>query len=100
MNRVRLIDIYNGRFDESSLKLSAAADIEVVPRKMVEMIIEYCLHNEAYYKSIGRDDIAIGLCIARDCAESLLKQFEEEDEEDELDFEITAEDLHDYMYGI
>ena len=82
MSRVTLIDIYNERFNESSLKLSATADIEVVPRKMVEMIIEKCKKNEEALRPHYGDSYSNGLdtayMIIRDYAESLLKQFEEE----------------------
>ena len=81
MSRVTLIDIYNERFNEPSLKLSATADIEVVPRKMVEMIIEKCKdHTLVSYPS----DYIIGVSNEADWiakyAESLLKQFEEDAE--------------------
>lgn len=79
MSRVTLIDIYNERFNESSLKLSATADIEVVPRKIVEMIIEKCKDHASGPKP---SDYIVGVSSeARwiaEYAETLLKQFEEE----------------------
>lgn len=75
MSKVRLIDIYNERFNEPSLKLSATADIEVVPRKMVEMIIERLKRN---ISSCENDSYAgFTLTDVLQYAESLLKQFEE-----------------------
>lgn len=73
MSRVRLIDIYNERFNEPTLKLSATADIEVVPRKMVEMIIEKCRQDVIKYNHDSEE----AACI-KQYAESLLKQFEED----------------------
>ena len=74
MSRVRLIDIYNERFHESSLKLSAAADIEVVPRKMVEMIIEKCKKEIlSDYKSVAAVAEA---SLIKSYAEELLDKFE------------------------
>ncbi len=73
MSRVRLIDIYNERFNEPSLKLSATADIEVVPRKLVEMIIKKCRQDVIKYNHDSEE----AACIEQ-YAESLLRQFEED----------------------
>jgi hypothetical protein len=79
MSRVTLIDIYNERFNEPSLKLSATADIEVVPRKIVEMIIAKCADHASGPKPsnyiAGVSDEADWI---KNYAESLLKQFEED----------------------
>jgi hypothetical protein len=76
MSRVTLIDIYNERFNEPSLKLSATADIEVVPRKIVEMIIAECNSQiSAFHHS---PSIVNTVAYIKEYAESLLKQFEEE----------------------
>jgi len=76
MSKVRLIDIYNERFYESSLKLSAAADIEVVPRKMIEMIIAECNSQISdFHHNPGVVNTATHI---KDYAQSLLKQFEDD----------------------
>lgn len=49
-------------------------DIEVVPRKMVEMIIERCLTGE----KLVNQTTAMEVRDIRNYAESLLKQFEED----------------------
>lgn len=74
MSKVRLIDIYNERFNEPTLKLSATADIEVVPRRMVEMIIERCSISE----KLVNKTTAMEVRDIRNYAESLLRQFEED----------------------
>lgn len=78
MSRVTLIDIYNERFNESSLKLSATADIEVVPRKMIEMIIAECNSQiSAFHHNPSVVNTATHI---KDYAQSLLKQFEDDGE--------------------
>ena len=78
MSRVRLIDIYNERFNESSLKLSATADIEVVPRRMIEMIIAECTRDVcAEHKSDGAKAEA---SLIKRYAEDLLEKFETDGE--------------------
>ena len=78
MSRVRLIDIYNERFNESSLKLSATADIEVVPRRMIEMIIAECTRDVcAEHKSDGAKAEA---SLIKRYAEDLLEEFETDGE--------------------
>ena len=61
--------------------MSAAADIEVVPRKMVEMIIEKCKKIQ-YNNDDDSEPVERGEWYAADelkeYAESLLKQFEED----------------------
>ena len=88
MSRVTLIDIYNERFNESSLKLSATADIEVVPRKLVEMIIEKCEHDHNEYKKLMNDtaidktllhEVMLEINNISSFASALLASFEEDD---------------------
>ena len=77
MSRVKIKDIYyDGEIDDSSEKVK---NIEVVPRKIVEIIIEKCAdHTSVSYPS----DYIMGVLNEADWiakyAESLLKQFEEE----------------------
>ena len=84
MGRVTIKDIY---WELSSDEMTrnflwdGCKDIEIIPRKMLEMTIDYCLQNEAYFESMGRNDVAIGLRSAREYAESLLKVFEEDENE-------------------
>lgn len=78
MSRVTLIDIYNERFNESSLKLSATADIEVVPRKIIEMIIKEC--NSQISDFHHNPSIVNTATHIKHYAESLLQQFEEDPE--------------------
>lgn len=93
MSRVTFSDLYNDYLDiNTSVKdCGKVQNVAIVPRKMVEMIIEKCRQDVIKYNHDSEE----AACI-KQYAESLLKQFEEE----EYDFEITAEDLHDYMYGI
>lgn len=53
-------------------------DIEVVPRKTVEMIIEECKRNTITNYKYGNYCAGDNLTHIGDYAESLLKQFEEE----------------------
>lgn len=50
--------------------------VEIVPRKMVEMIIEYC---EQSIKNYPHTMVALNAGNTKDYAESLLKQFEEDE---------------------
>ena len=72
MNRVRINDIFNICYVERP----RVADIEVVPRKMVEMIIKECdsqISDFHHNPSIVNTATHI-----KDYANSLLKQFEED----------------------
>lgn len=103
MSRVTIDNIQHdasGLDNMSWAEITKLYQIEVVPRKMVEMIIAKCevmklqIIDNDYEKSV----VCFNTCNSlKNYAESLLKQFEEEEE---TNFEITAEDLHDYMYGI
>ena len=53
-------------------------DIEVVPRKMVEMIIERC--KKDFCSRTNDGSMCYEASCIKDYAESLLKQFDEEDE--------------------
>lgn len=63
-------------------KHDECSEICVVPRKMVEMIIEECKKNEEalrpYYGEPFEDGADMAYMTIRDYAESLLKQFEED----------------------
>ena len=52
-------------------------DIEVVPRRIVEMIIEYC---EQSIKNYPHTMVALNAGNIKEYAESLLKQFDEDPE--------------------
>lgn len=81
MSRVTINNILNLCYVERP----RVVDIEVVPRKMVEMIIEHCLEDyKCMCESQGVDQYANGICVEsteiKRYAETLLKQFEEEEE--------------------
>ncbi len=80
MSRVTIETIDNIIHYEDAEEVRKLWDIEIVPRKMVEMIIEHCREYEAYNKSTGRFDVAAGVCFVSNYAESLLKQFEDDGE--------------------
>ncbi len=80
MSRVTIEGIYYDLFGE--IAPEEGLKIEVVPRKMVEMIMEYCLEDyKCMSESQGVDQYANGICVEaieiRNYARSLLKQFEE-----------------------
>lgn len=92
MNRVTINDLaWDYKHNTMQKELIESCDIEVVPRKMVEMIIERGKELEDYYtdcecysyndEHYTRGRVASAYDI-REYAESLLKQFEE-DKEDE-----------------
>ena len=60
------------------------ANTEIVPRKMIEMIIERCKKNEEalrpYYGAPFEDGQDVAYTDIRICAEQLLKRFEGDDE--------------------
>lgn len=78
MSKVAIRDIF---YHISNADIDKVQDIEVVPRKIIELIIEKCneenkdVNNSYYSRKINH---------IREYAELLLKQFEE-DEEDEND---------------
>lgn len=85
MSRVTFSDLYNDYLDiNTSVKdCGKVQNVAIVPRKIVEMIIEKCLKDyecACEYQEI--DQYANGICIeSKDIkryAESLLKRFEEE----------------------
>lgn len=85
MSRVTFGDLYCDYLDiNTSVKdCRKVQDVAIVPRKMVEMIIEKCLEDyEHSCEYQGIDKYANGICVeSKDIkryAESLLKQFEEE----------------------
>ena len=76
MSRVTIGDIYNDVNDTTYFRALCIADIEVVPRKIIEMIIEKCERD----KQLGRgwENEANSII---SYAEELLKQFEEDKDE-------------------
>jgi len=80
MSRVIIKDLYRDMNNCNMSIWSKCANIEVVPRKMVEMIIEECKRNEIFNHAHGNYCAADNLQHIRECAESLLKQFEEDSE--------------------
>ena len=84
MSRVSIKELYwelNEELRESDKSWKDIRDIEIVPRKMVEMIIEMCI--EIQRDNDSNDDLLeIGYWgmaeEIKDYAESLLKQFEED----------------------
>ena len=71
MSSVKIKDIY---YDGEVDSCEKVKNIEVVPRKIVEMIIEKC-HQDIIKYNHNSEEAA---CI-KQYAESLLKQFEEDD---------------------
>lgn len=85
MSRVTIDNIQHdasGLDNMSWAEITELYQIEVVPRKMVEMIIEKCKKNEEALRPHYGDSYSNGLdtayMIIRDYAESLLEQFEKE----------------------
>ena len=78
MSRVTLNDIYC----DYDVQDEEAKDIEVIPRKMVEMIIKKCEEEKEELRPSCDVPIEHGEITAytniREYAESLLKQFEED----------------------
>ena len=91
MSRVTVGDLYREYCDDE--KWQTLKDIEVVPRKMVEMIIKKCedtIRKQEFimdfyasdpYISSNAQAARINTMQLKEYAESLLKQFEEEDKE-------------------
>ena len=79
MNRVTIKDVYRD-FAYAAVS-NDVKNIEVVPRKMVEMIIEYCKRESEI--NDYHDAVRIEAYEIQQYAESLLKQFEEEKKENE-----------------
>ena len=81
MSRVTIKDLYwELDSDASNKSWDDAKEIEIVPRKIVEMIIERCVEDVNYSDwrySVDKGKICEAADI-KDYAESLLKQFEEE----------------------
>ena len=75
MSRVTFGDLYIDYLDiNTSVKdCKKVQEVEIVPRKMVEMIIEKCRQDIIKYNHNSEE----AACI-KQYAESLLKQFEEE----------------------
>jgi len=85
MSRVTIDNIQHdasGLDNMSWAEITELYQIEVVPRKMVEMIIAKCKKNEEallpYYGEPFEDGADSAYTDIRNYAESLLKQFEEE----------------------
>lgn len=75
MSRVTISDLHAGIHHSRVDAYGLYKDIEIVPRKMVEMIIEKCEKDGATYLShVANEALDI-----KKYAESLLKQFEEDD---------------------
>lgn len=79
MSRVTIDNIQHdasGLDNMSWAEITKLYQIEVVPRKMVEMIIEKCVQD---FRSPWNDgSMAYEATCIKDYAESLLKQFEED----------------------
>lgn len=78
MSRVTIDNIQHdasGLDNMSWAEITKLYQIEVVPRRMVEMIIEYC---EQSIKNYPHTMVAVNASNIKEYAESLLKQFEEE----------------------
>ena len=79
MSRVTILDLVSD-YKDADIDMSTckkSRDIQVIPRKMVEMIIEKCVRDEsepAYSNATQEEATDI-----RKYAESLLKQFEEDE---------------------
>ena len=88
MSRVAIRDLYmdiaDNCYDYADKEFDIIVDTEIVPRKIVEKIIEMCKKNEdelrPYYGEPFEDGQDIAYTNIREYAESLLKQFEEDKE--------------------
>lgn len=80
MSRVTVGDLYSDLVNvETPFEdWKKARSVEVVPRKMVEMIMQDIRERKAYCEDGSYADFVLGLI--HDYAESLLEQFEEEGE--------------------
>lgn len=74
MSRVTIDDITGDYYNDHTDKSIAISDVEVVPRKIVEMIIERCSIGE----KLVNKTTAMEVRDIRNYAESLLKKFEED----------------------
>lgn len=86
MNGVTINELaWDYRHNTTGKDLKESCDIEVVPRKIVEMIIEKCREQMREYIARGENDYTDGKYDAgfsiKQYAESLLKQFEEDEKE-------------------
>jgi hypothetical protein len=77
MSRVNIGQVYCDLYERQK---DDACNIEIVPRKMVEMIIEKCDERIAAYRPSGY--IAAELKGVKEYAESLLEKFEESDKDE------------------
>lgn len=81
MSRVTIQELYDDIVDTDFVKYLKMNNTEIVPRKIVEMIIKKCeeIQNDNYHDDEPHE---CGKCSASDdikeYAESLLKQFEED----------------------
>ena len=77
MSRVTIDDITGDYYNDHTDKSFAISDVEVVPRKIVEMIIAEC--NSQISDFHHNPSIVNTATHIKDYANSLLKQFEEAD---------------------
>jgi len=82
MSSVKIKDIY---YDGEVDSCEKVKNIEVVPRKLVEMIIEQCKKDMCSAKNDGA--MCYEASCIKDYAESLLEQFEEDDSVESLPFD-------------
>lgn len=76
MSRVTLSDVWHTLTEAPATDFDKVSQLEIVPRKMVEMIINYCKSDE--YLTIKSDAAKAEAYLIRHYAEYLLEQFEEE----------------------
>lgn len=82
MSRVTIDDLTGDYYNDHTDKSFEIIDVEIVPRKMVEMIIKDCEKRMEFYGTLrmvcaedkGAHNTAKSI---KEYAESLLKQFEE-----------------------
>ena len=77
MSKVTINDLYSG-IRQSGIGMYKYKDVEIVPRRMVEMIIKRCqetIDNVCYTEDNARKWEAQDI---KEFAESLLEEFEEE----------------------
>lgn len=76
MSHVTERELFNELFCAKGEEFSKIADIEIVPRRMVEMIIEECERNKKINYTYGNYCAADNLKYIVEYAKSLLKKFE------------------------
>ncbi len=77
MSRVTLSDVWHTLTEAPATDFDKVSQLEIVPRKMVEMIIEKC--SKDICAEHGSNFAKAEASLIKRYAESLLKQFEEDD---------------------